>query len=771
MRLLPLAESSGHHNCIELQEGRDLSMIDPELLDEVRKQVNIFRRDQLEDELAKAISIGSEERLAAALESANSYGISLDGELVVQARSVLMREQHKKLKLDLREALITLPRRRLQELIRTAKRVRLDPNNTFLRRAFLHMDKSDVELTLLRARTSMGHVEDAVFKRSMAAVQQLDAKRLTIREKYLLVAVLLQWTGYTVLRNLVQGSIGVQHCIHVLNQVLASTIIYYIETEPMQLARTVLEGLKTWLEGSEIDNILNDNSHKRVHASKPPERGMAGAGVSTHDLSQQFQGANNAITFSLERFPQLNRKSEVNQTSKGGAASTKGGKGGLFGFLGASTKNLDIKDPSSQGGENFLGTSLSFTVDTIHAPVTNVSRGLEPKIQEMFEGLQVVMLDRPLAQFAASQAKSRNSFFSRADISSIAKDLVSSGVSNEGLRDELYVQVCKQLNKNPKAISRYYAWCMFSIYLNCFPPSFGLLPYLKNYIAEALVFESKQRKSSGGGNHGGRNLQTVRRRFSVARSTVDRDEESELSLGTTKLIAYCTKLLNNIERTYARGMESVVYLPTNRALAEFLNSAVLEFEIVVMTGSVYRICLTPSDIDSPLSLLYALYKQLVTGMDAPTQADYGAYFAEPATLEKKKATTPGNGPPTAAADSITSTSVTDVLLRTFRGFSLYRAEGDGGFAGELSLQRHKSLSESAVFDVVEDLDELPANPANGDVPRISGGTNFVDPVMWCSDLLDYDIQPSENKLIEWGEDLMWELLIAGGDNGGLIFLK
>jgi hypothetical protein len=124
----------------------------------VRKQVNVFRRDQLEEELTSAIAAGSEERLTAALESAQAFRVSLDGELLVQARSVLMRQQHKKLKLDLREALQTLPRRRLQELVRTAKRVRLDPNNMFLRRAVLCGDKSDVELSLLRSRLSMHKV-------------------------------------------------------------------------------------------------------------------------------------------------------------------------------------------------------------------------------------------------------------------------------------------------------------------------------------------------------------------------------------------------------------------------------------------------------------------------------------------------------------------------------------------------------------------------------------------------------------------------------------
>lgn len=635
VRALPLSESSGHHNCIELQEGRDLSVIDPELLGEVRKQVNIFRREQLEEELARGIATGTEERLMAALESASSFGISLDGELVAQARSVLMREQHKKLKLDLREALVTLPRRRMQELIRTAKRVRLDPNNAFLRRAILHADKSDVELTLLRARSSMGRVEDAVFKRAVTSVQQLDAKRLSVREKYLLVAILLQWTGYTILRTLVQGSMGAQHCIHVLNQVLASTIVYYIETEPMQLARTVLEGLQSCLDGSEMDSFLADK----------PTRHLPG-GVSMANLSLQFQGANNAITFSLERFPQLRRSTSDSSTP------SKAAKGGLFGFLGGSKKKLE----EDTGAAAAATTSLTFTTESITAPLSIVGRTVDSKVTELFGGLQVVMMDRPLAQFSASQVKARHSFFSRADVSSICGDLVTCGVTTPSLRDELYLHVCKQINKNPKPLSRYYGWCVFNIYLNCFPPSFGLLPYLKNFVAESLVFESKQ--SSGSASGRAIVQQSAKRRFSVARGG-----NEETNMGTSKLVSYATKLIGGIERSYARGIEGAVFQPTNRVIAEFLNGAELEFEVVTMTGSVYRLCLAPRDIDSPLSLLYALYKQLATGLSAPSQADYSSFFEQP-DLQKSSALAPATQ--VGGSDSITNASVTDILLRTFR---------------------------------------------------------------------------------------------------------
>jgi hypothetical protein len=292
-------------------------------------------------------------------------------------------------------------------------------------------------------------VDDAVFKRSIASIQQLDPKRLSTREKYLLVAILLQWTGYSVLRNLVQGATGVPHCIHMLNQILASMLVYYIETEPMQLARTVLDGLKTWFEGSEIDNILNSSgAGKALHPN-------------TADLSQHFQGANTAITYSLERFPQLKRSTEGAAGGSKAAASTAGKKPGLFGFLGSKKNLLDgaAATPGRAGagaGTAVPVVSLQFTVDSIPSPMSNIAKTLEPRVQELFEGLQVVMLDRPLAQFSAklSQAKSRNSFFSRADVSSIAHDLVSCGVSDVGLRDELCLHVCKQIYKNPKAISR-----------------------------------------------------------------------------------------------------------------------------------------------------------------------------------------------------------------------------------------------------------------------------------------------------------------------------
>lgn len=69
--------------------------------------------------------------------------------------------------------------------------------------------------------------------------------------------------------------------------------------------------------------------------------------------------------------------------------------------------------------------------------------------------------------------------------------LVEIGISNEVLRDEIYSQVCKQLNKNPRPSSIIQGWKLMSVLVVSFPPSRKLEDYLKYYIENFLDSEDK----------------------------------------------------------------------------------------------------------------------------------------------------------------------------------------------------------------------------------------------------------------------------------------
>jgi len=60
--------------------------------------------------------------------------------------------------------------------------------------------------------------------------------------------------------------------------------------------------------------------------------------------------------------------------------------------------------------------------------------------------------------------------------------LVEIGINNAGIRDEIYCQICKQLNKNPNFDHIVSGWKLMSVLVIAFPPSRDFENYLKCFI-------------------------------------------------------------------------------------------------------------------------------------------------------------------------------------------------------------------------------------------------------------------------------------------------
>lgn len=63
-----------------------------------------------------------------------------------------------------------------------------------------------------------------------------------------------------------------------------------------------------------------------------------------------------------------------------------------------------------------------------------------------------------------------------------ARKLLSLGVNNAELRDEIYVQLLCQLSDNPSAISIYRGYQLLQVLLIVFPPSPLLAPILRQFL-------------------------------------------------------------------------------------------------------------------------------------------------------------------------------------------------------------------------------------------------------------------------------------------------
>ncbi len=82
----------------------------------------------------------------------------------------------------------------------------------------------------------------------------------------------------------------------------------------------------------------------------------------------------------------------------------------------------------------------------------------------------------------------RNS--SKAPIEHAKKMLRNLMIAPSGLRDEVYVQICKQTNKNPRLESTVKGWELMRYCLATFPPSKSIKTFLSNYIVKNSAPES-----------------------------------------------------------------------------------------------------------------------------------------------------------------------------------------------------------------------------------------------------------------------------------------
>jgi hypothetical protein len=113
-------------------------------------------------------------------------------------------------------------------------------------------------------------------------------------------------------------------------------------------------------------------------------------------------------------------------------------------------------------------TMLQHTTEPIHTSLTRIDNAALRRVAiKLFRNLMAFMGDRPIAKPMALVAES-----------------LSTGLTHEGIRDEIFMQVCKQINGTPTANALDRAWVMMELALNTFPPSEDLENYLEKFLRE-----------------------------------------------------------------------------------------------------------------------------------------------------------------------------------------------------------------------------------------------------------------------------------------------
>ncbi|KAL9890875.1 myTH4 and RhoGAP_KIAA1688 domain-containing protein RhoGAP93B isoform 2-T2 [Glossina fuscipes fuscipes] len=132
--------------------------------------------------------------------------------------------------------------------------------------------------------------------------------------------------------------------------------------------------------------------------------------------------------------------------------------------------NLNLHSKGIFRKKSSVRDMLSWTSEAISRPMLALSRDKNDKkiAIELFKLVQIYMGDR----------KARAGM----SLNSVAIDVITAALPQQQLRDELYVQLCRQTTENPKRESLIRGWELMAICLSFVPPSPTFQPTLLNYV-------------------------------------------------------------------------------------------------------------------------------------------------------------------------------------------------------------------------------------------------------------------------------------------------
>lgn len=169
-----------------------------------------------------------------------------------------------------------------------------------------------------------------------------------------------------------------------------------------------------------------------------------------------------------------------------------------------------------------------------------------------------------------------------------------------------------------------------------------------------------------------------------------------------------------VSRSESDGMICTMkfHTPTLEVVSRVLNRLSINFEVLLMTGSLYRFEVRYGEIDTPLSILSLLFNRIIGG--GRVLKSFSEYYG----LKKNLSKSPNVW--------------TDFLLKQFRGMMFYLDEGSDNIFGERS---HDNENVSV---------------------GIRGGGRGLP----TSELKDIPIQVDDIHRVDWDHDFVWDLLLA-----------
>ena len=426
VRHLKPEESTGRPYAFEVQEGRDLSLLNADLRADAQKVVTKSKLGDLMRRFTEARrqdTLEALEEFIAVAEKETSVESAVP--LIREAKAIKVHLERRKLLKDFEQEALSVRPFYIDALLDRAFQADIDPNNFLFSHLLKITEQSEVTQHILRSRGAVLQFDDSAFRKVMVALSRFDIGQFTMRDSRMVSAVMLQHAAYHCMRSYYNGE-NLSSSARLLRGALKCCHLFLVETEPMQLAKLLILFSETvGVEG-----------------------GSHGGGASI-DIASYIDQAKfhiyNSSQYSLDRYPELN--TDVNEEA--GFFSRNFGSGGkaVAPVVGALSDTVTY---TTSG----IKTSLLAALSTKAAK----SEGYLQLAKDMFGAIQAVIGDKPLKKIRKSEY-----IKPREDVAWVIADLCTLGRNVPVIRDELYIQICKQISSNPKVLGRLRGWLLFSM--------------------------------------------------------------------------------------------------------------------------------------------------------------------------------------------------------------------------------------------------------------------------------------------------------------------
>ena len=619
-----LDDNDHHQYCIELEEGRDISLMDPDLINEAKRQVHKAKRIEIEMHLMQGIKARSLPLITRMIDLAKKTDILIDFSLLNEAKSVLHRLRGNNLKRDLYFTSKLVLRSQLAGLVSLADELSVDPDILSYRTVRILAQLSEIDQNLLSARGALCIHDDYLFTKAFVAILRFDPLQLSSIQKYQLVALVLQHCGYRIQKHIYNGY-PLKQMISSIRRALNCCTQLLVETESMDLARLMIlfmqKKMTMMMKAPKSDinpkssiiifNTFKVDHNRRVVADATYDKA---ANIASY-ITELGQSALIDSHFDISKYPRLRIASSSSSSSSSYSEQKTTEIRSMFKLR---RRKSDFHAVMSFSTVPITKSLLK--LDNISSSSSSSSEANDYyKLSiEAFQILLCIMGDKAVSTLGSSiilsdSPKTISQLSVYQSMAWLTMDLITAITTrynndddhhHHHLRDECYFQLAKQVSENPNINSRIHGWLLMSIYLHSFRPSTDAFQYIKNFI-----HSSEQSMA--------RELVTPSTNAAGDVDTDDDKDDQQLLYDIQKvlnIISYCKLSINQMQEDNSNEGNSNNKQPKlslSKPLIERIYSQEgLSFEVIAMTGSIYRFSIPYGQCSTIASILLLLYDQM-----------------------------------------------------------------------------------------------------------------------------------------------------------------